>query len=167
LQRNQNSVEVRCEHADYFDIQAKLFEYGIAKIVTEHKRVAYHKPAVTFSFDIREKRDVSRLILLRIYGLWREKAPFKLPPDVVDADEDAEDIGVVVDAVGLPAVFEVAYGVSADAGVNDIEVMGRVGGEEVIGDEVDVTIAEGFVGAAVPVGVGNAVADEKKRLAGL
>ena len=85
----------------------------------------------------------------------------ELPPDVVYADEDAENIGVVVETVLLPAVFEVTDGVAGDSGVEDIQVVCRVFAKEKLGDEVDVAEAEGLVGRVVPVSVGNAVADEK------
>ena len=84
-----------------------------------------------------------------------------MPPDVVNADEDAEDIGLVVDAVPLPPFFEVSDIVAGDASVDDIEVVCWAFCQEEIGDEVDIATAEGLAGAEVSVGVGDAVADEE------
>jgi len=73
----------------------------------------------------------------------------------------------VVEAIFLPAIFEVTNGVAADSGVDDIQVVSGIFCQEGIRHKIDVAEAEGLIGAAVPVGVGNAVADEKNRLAGV
>ena len=50
----------------------------------------------------------------------------ELSPNIVDADEYAEDIGVVVEAVLLPSGLEVANGVAGDSGVYYVKVVRRI-----------------------------------------
>ena len=144
-----------------FDKRAKTNEHGVVKVIAKHKRLAYHKSAVTFLRRERKELPVSGFVFVEQDGVGQFVFGGELPPDVVNADEDAEDIGVVVEAILLPTVFEVRNGVAGDSGVDDIKVVCRVFAKEKLGDEVDVAEAEGLVGRVVPVGVGNAVADEK------
>jgi hypothetical protein len=46
-----------------------------------------------------------------------------LPPDIVYTDENAEDIGVMGEAIFLPAIFEVRDGVAGDSCVYDVQVV--------------------------------------------
>jgi hypothetical protein len=104
---------------------------------------------------------VSGFVFVEQDGVRQFVFGVELVPDIVNADEDAEDIGIVVEAVLLPAVFEVADGVAGDSGVEDIKVVFGVFAEEKPGEEVDVAVTEGLVGMTFPVGIGNAVADKK------
>ena len=129
-----------------FDITTKMSEHRVVIIIAEHKRLAYHNLAVTFLFRERKKLPVNRFVFVEQDGEGQFVFGVELAPDIVDADQDAEDIGVVVEAILLPAVFEVADGVAGDSGVEDIQVVCRVFAKEELGDEVDVAEAEGFVG---------------------
>ena len=166
LQRDQDGVEISSETANRFNITAKLGEHRVIKIVAEHKRLTNHNPAVTFLLDFVKKPYVSRFIFFRKDSVRQFGFCGKLPPDVVNADENAEDVGFVVEAIPLPAVFEVANGVAGDASVNDVQVVSWVFSQEEIRDEMDVAEAEGLVVAGVPVGVGDTVADEENGLVG-
>jgi CBS domain-containing protein len=143
------------------DIRAKMSEHRVVKVIAEHKRLAYHKLAVTFLFRKRKDVSVSGFVFVEQDGVRQFVFGVELVPDIVNADEDAEDIGIVVEAVLLPAVFEVADGVAGDSGVEDIKVVFGVFAEEKPGEEVDVAVTEGLVGMTFPVGIGNAVADKK------
>ena len=167
LQRNHTSAKVIGDTANRFNKRAKMSEHRVVKVIAEHKRLAYHKSAVTFLCHHRKKLPVGRLVFVKRDGVWQVVFGSELPPDVVNADEDAEYLGVVVEAIFLPAAFEVRNGVAGDSGVEDIQVVCWVFAQEEIGDEVDVAKAEGLVGPEFPVGVGNAVADEKNRLVGV
>ena len=147
-----------------FDKRAKMSEHRVVKVIAEHKRLAYHNLAVTFLCHHRQKLPVSGFVFVERDGVRQFVFGGELPPDVVNANDDAEDIGIVVEAILLPAGFEVADGVAGDSGVEDIQVVCWVFAQEVIGDEVDVAEAEGLIGTAVPVGVGDAVADEENGL---
>ena len=88
----------------------------------------------------------------RVHGV----VAVKLPPDVVDADQDRNHVGGVLQAILLPAGLEVSDAVAADAGVDD-----RMPGQKFrkaahIADAVGPEFL-GFSGAAA---VRYAVADE-------
>ncbi len=163
LEGNQNSIEIYSDFSDYINVTAKLDEYGKIEIVAEHKRLTYHNPAVTFLFGIFEQSFVGRFIFVGEDGS-RHFALLELPPDVVDANENAQDIGIMVETILFPAFVEVSDGVAGDAPVDNVQVIFGVLGQEEICDEMDVAEAEGLVCAAVPVGVGNAVADKENGL---
>jgi len=88
LKRDENGVEVRSESANNVNETSKLSENGIVKIIAEHKRLTYHKPAVTFLFCILEKPSVCRFIFVGKDSA-RQFTGFEPPPDVVYADENA------------------------------------------------------------------------------
>ena len=130
----QAGVEFIGNAVNSFDITAKMSEHRIVKVIAEHKRLAYHKLAVTFLFCEREELPVSRFVFVEQDGVTQFVFGVELVPDIVDADEDAEDIGIVVEAIPLPSVFEVADGVAGDSGVEDIKVVCRVFAEEKLGE---------------------------------
>ena len=165
LQRDQNGVEIRSDSANHFNEMTKLDKDGLIEIIAEHKRFAYHKPAGTILFDFIEKLPVCRFKFINEDGPRKVVFARKLPPDVVDADEDAEDVGIVVETIPSPAVFEVADGVAADTSINNVQVVSWIFSQQEIGDEMDVAEAEGFIALEVSVGVGNTVADEENFLA--
>jgi hypothetical protein len=138
-----------------------MSEHRVVKVIAEHKRLAYHKSAVTFLCRKCEKLPVSGFVFVERDGVRQFVFGSELPPDIVDADEDAEDIGVVVEAILLPAILEVAYSVAGDTCIDDIQIVSGIFSQEGIRHEIDVAAAEGFVGTMVPVGVSDAVADEE------
>ena len=161
LQRNYTSVEVIGDTVNRFNKRAKMSKHRVVIIIAEHKRLAYHKSAVTFLCRKCEKLPVGSFVFVKHNCVRQFVFGVELVPDVVNADEDAEDIGVVVEAIFLPAAFEVCNGVAGDSGVDDIQVVSGIFCQEGIRHKVDVAEAEGLVGTMVSVGVGNAVADEK------
>ncbi len=112
LQRNQTSVEFGGNATNNFDKRAKMSEHRVVKVIAEHKRLAYHKLAVTFLFRKCKKVAVSSFIFVERNGVRQLVFGGELPPDVVNANHDAEDVGVVVEAIFLPAGFEVADGIA-------------------------------------------------------
>jgi len=64
----------------------------------------------------------------------------------------------------LPTRFEVTDSIAGDASVNKVQVVSWIFSQQEIGDEVDVAETEGAVCTAVPVGVGDTVADEENCL---
>ena len=138
-----------------------MSEHRVVKVIAEHKRLAYHKSAVTFLCRERKELPVSGFVFVEQDGVRQFVFGVELVPDVVNADEDAEDIGIVVEAILLPAGFEVRNGVAGDACIDDIQIVSGIFGQEGIRHEIDVAGAEGLIGTMVSVGVGNAVADEK------
>lgn len=54
--------------------------------------------------------------------LLLEFGAVELTPYIVDADEDADVIGILFDYVGLPALFQIARLVTADAHVHDAQM---------------------------------------------
>lgn len=84
--------------------------------------------AGTVLFDLGEKLPVGGFEFILEDGAFEAWAVEELPADVVYADEDAEYVGLVVEVISLPAVFEVADSVAGDAAVDDIEVVSGVFG---------------------------------------
>ena len=126
LQRNQASVELIGDTVNGFNKRAKMSEHRIVIIIAEHKRLAYHNLAVTFLFRERKEVPISGFVFVDRDGVRQFVLGVELVPDIVDADEDAEDIGVVVKAILLPAIFEVADGVAADARIDNVQVVSGI-----------------------------------------
>ena len=81
-------------------------------------------------------------------------------PGVVDADEDADDVGAEVDGVDFPARVEVDDAVAGDAAVDDVPVLLRCVAEESGGDEERIAGAESVAVVAGGAGdVASAVSD--------
>ena len=160
LQGNETGVKVGSNAVNGINIAAEMREHGVIRIVAKHKRLAYHNLAVTFCFYLDEKLFVSPFIFIQRDSVRQFFLACKLSPDIVDPDHDAEDIGVVVETILLPAGFEVADCVAGDSGVEDVKIVCRVFAEEEIGDVIDIAEAEGLMGAVISVGVCDAVADE-------
>ena len=95
LQRNYTSVEVIGDAVNHFNKRAKMSEHRVVKVIAEHKRLAYHKSAVTFLCHHRKELPVSGFVFVEQDGVRQFVFGVELVPDVVNADEDAEDIGIV------------------------------------------------------------------------
>jgi len=91
----------------------------------------------------------------------RDVDAVEISPDIIDADEDAEEIGFHVDGVFLPTVAEVCDFVGTDAAIVDVKPgLGHVDAESG-GDKVDVTVAEIMIAVflvASPFHIGDGVA---------
>ena len=79
---------------------------------------------------------------------------------VVDADEDAQNIRLEIQGVGLPPVAEIVHGVAADTPVDEVEIQfgksgAMLGGEN---EHEVVTEDEVWVGVAPALHVGDGIA---------
>ena len=99
-------------------------------------------------------------------------AVLELVPEVVDADENAQHVGLEVEAIGLPAFGELIDLVAADAAVEDLQLIVRVIDQQLRGGEPGVAAAEcglrvGQRVVLLAAGVGDRIALEQNRLARL
>ena len=81
-----------------FNIAAELNENRVIQIVAEHKGFTNYNLTVTLVFDFVEKSSVDGLIFIGEDSASGFEKTAKLPADIVNANEDAKDIGIVVDA---------------------------------------------------------------------
>ncbi len=70
----------------------------------------------------------------------------------------------MIEAIGLPAGFEVAYGIAGDSGVDDVKVESRVFTQKEIGNEVDIAEAERPIRSEDSIGIGDTVANKNNRV---
>ena len=167
LQRHQNGVELARQITDYPDIVLQSLEYLISLAVTEHERLHQDKPAVAALLRLREQPSVCRFIFSGIYSGGLSLGLSILPPYIVYADEYAQDIRLVLDAVHFPAGRQVPDGIAVDTRVYNTDIEVGVPRQKHIAHKVHVAEAEGPVSWVVPVRIGYAVADEDNGLIGL
>ena len=79
-------------------------------------------------------------------------------PDVVDADEDRDDVGLEGDAVGVESVEELTRAVSADTEVDELKIGLGEGFLDVFCGELGITRAELVIISLISARVGYAVA---------
>ena len=88
---------------------------------------------------------------------------------VVHADEDAQHVGLQIERVLLPALFQIEHGVAADAAIDEVEL--RLGKRRTVfgGDDEHVAVAEDVVrvGVAPAIPVRDRIALEQMRAPGV
>jgi len=90
-----------------------------------------------------------------------------LPPHIVYADEYAQDIRPIFNAVLFPPARQVPNGIAVDTGIYNTDIQVGVLCQKHVTHKVNVAEAEGPVSWMVPVRIGYAVADENNGLIGL
>jgi hypothetical protein len=87
-----------------------------------------------------------------------------LLPQVVNPDHNAEDVGVMGQAIMFPSVLQIANGITVDTFVFDTDIEVWILCQEIIGDEVDVAKTKRAIIWIVVIGIGNTISYEKNCL---
>lgn len=167
LQRHQNGVEVPRQITDHLDILLQSLEYFISPVTAKHERLHQDKPAVAPLLRLGKQPSVRRFIFTRIYSGRLSFRLSILPPHIVYADEYAQNIRLVLNAVFFPSLRQVPDGIAVDTGVYNTDIQVSVLCQKDIAHEVHVAEAEGPVSWMVPVRIGCAVANEDNGRIGL
>jgi len=113
LQRHNEGVELLCQAMYDVDVWGEALEHFVVGGGAEHEGFHEDELGVAVGGSLLEDVTVCHFILLRIDGVGDLLGSrVEAAPEVVDADHDAEDVGVVVEAIPLPALFEVTNGIA-------------------------------------------------------
>lgn len=69
LQRDKDGVELFGNGSDYLNVIAQGLKDGVTEIIAEHRRLTYHKPAVTFFFCFAKQQSAGRFEFIGIDSL--------------------------------------------------------------------------------------------------